>query len=1259
MFTSIFNKCFITMLVVFCLGSVIVADTATVILEEPVIDDSEDLPIESSGGTRSRAFIDKMGDWVVSGFELYNGDTIRVTGNLYIETTGTLVLINVRLIMNCSKDPHYMIQVNASNGALNAYRTTIRSINARFTYKFKVNGTMTLNRCTVTDLWGPGLLEVNPLTAEAGGIEIRSDAVVIQRSTIKNYRGYAITCMGSEPKIDSNLIQGNLSKLNEVAGIYTAPDLIFTQSPRILGNNITNCSVGIRVDSNDPIIRYNNISIRQGYNLFGIVVIAIEFIIPLPANPLIEENNILNNGVGIALYSADGTIQNNEIKGNGLGIFGLTDTNTEILGNTIENNFGPGINLTECSPDIIGNDVLGNRLWGIGCDNSDPLIQLNTIVAPSSHLGIACFNGSSPTIDDNDITSGELGTGSGSTAIMCNESSAPTITNNDIILYDDGIGITSNGASPTISQNDMSVDDNCIGVLVDSDSVAIIEDNKIDGLPSGGSKYGIEFDNNAGITKSKANNNTIENFSYGLRCFKTTNLDIEYNPVKNIVEYGIYVLDSYGVNVSQNNLTDNFVMIENSSVETLSLINSNATSLNSTLGQQSVDKDSHLTMMWYLDLTVTDSLDAPIEGANVTIYNSSNVEQYEFVTPTNGEKKWIRCVEYIQEDRDDNGVSEQNPNTPHTIIAEKAGLHPGSLVTDISTSKSEILVILPNQLPIAPSGIAPFETHNLTPNITWLPGSDPDNDTLTYHISIWEGESSTTGNLIVDDNTTKLSYFNLTPELQYGGGNNSYYLELQAEDGYGGVTGIISHDFYVINHPPIISNLSDKALYAGEVLWFNVSASDSDADPVDILVFSEDSAKFEIDPDTGEVYWVTTNNDIGVYEVEFKLEDGNGGAATKIINITVLSLNLPPIPDAGNDLTVMVNLTVILNGSGSVDEDGIIIGYEWECITYNVTFENANSSAPSFTPTLPGKYIIHLRVLDDNSTWSTEYDVVNITVEIPMEKNSAPVLKNGSVEPSEGTDQINYTFTVEYFDKDNDAPAGEVYVRLTVDSTSFNMTQDNPTDTNYRDGALFTISLDAVLFGTGNHTFWFEAYDGEEMAVGDIDGHSGPTINPYKPTSQDKDDDKKDQLSDFFWLLVLIVIIIVIVVIVIVAAVLYRKKREREAYYPGEPYEDYDQPAPPAYEGRRGRGRGRRHERIEERPSAGRGARGRGVGAGAAQPTQIDWDEDRYPEEDYGYEDEYEDEYDEEYEEEYDVDEEDEDADWAEEEDEDEADWEE
>ncbi len=1247
MFNPGFSKYFLILMVIFCLGSVTIADSATLVFEEPSVEEFDGQPFKSSSGTRSRATIKKNGNWVVTGNEFFNGDTIILTGNLYVAPTGTLTMINVRLIMNCSTDGQYMIQVNASNGELTGSRTTIRSINSRFTYKFKVNGTMTLARCTVTDLWGIGVLEVDPLKAEVGGIEIRSDSVIIKRSIIRKFKGFAITCMGSQPKIHSTLIEGNLTRIYENAGIYCAPDFIFTQSPEIIGNNFTNCSVGIRVDMDDPIIKYNNISTRQGYNLVGITVISLSAIIP--ANPIIANNNIINNGVGIGLYQADGTLQNNEIKGNGLGILGWSNTNTEILGNTIENNLLGGINLTESSPDIHGNDILGNGLVGISCDNSDSLIDDNTIVAPRAQIGIACFNGSSPTIQDNDITSGELATGSEGYAIKCNETSSPTISNNEILVYSNGIGISSNGASPKISENNISVEEDCTGVYVDGESVVSIEDNNIYGLPlnmatrAGESIYGIHFDKNTGISKSKANNNTIENFSYGIMCLGSSDIDIEDNLISNVVEFGVFVLDSYAVKVTQIELTDDIVMIENSSGITLSLVNSKATSLNSSIGQRSVDKDSQLTMMWYLHLKVTDDLDAPIEDANVTIYNSSNIEKYKLNTPSNGQRNWIRCIEYIEEDRDSDGVSELNPGTPHTIIAEKASFHPGNLVTELSESKTETLILQSNQMPTPPSGIGPIETHNLTPNITWLPGSDPDDDVLTYHISIWEGESSITGNLIVDDNITKLSYFNQTPKLRYGTGNNTYYLELNAKDDYGGVSGIISHNFYAVNHPPTLGNLSDKSVYAGEVLWFYATASDPDTDPVDILNFSEDSDKFEIDPETGEVYWVTTKNDVGIYEVEFKLEDGNGGIATKIINISVISLNLPPLPDAGEDYTVEVNTTVTLNGTGSLDEDGNIIGYEWKCITYNVTFENANSSAPSFTPTVDGLYIIQLRVMDNNLTWSDGWDSVNITVLQPMKKNSAPVLKNGSVEPAEGTDKINYTFTVEYYDKDNDAPTGDGYVHLLIGESVFTLSQANSSDNDYRDGALFTITLDAVLLGTGNHTFRFVAYDGLELANGDIGNHTGPTINPYKPKSKKEDDDKELQLFSLFWMIILIAIISIIIVIVIVALVLDRKKRDAKAFYAEEPYDYYDEDQRyDTPDSRRGRAAPPQYPGAQERAGdRGPPSRRSGRAPGAAQKAQIDWDEDRYPEEDY------------------DTDEDEEEADWSDEEEEDEADWEE
>jgi parallel beta-helix repeat protein len=1247
-------KLALAIFIILSLGLVSIGDSTLVIFHTPPGIESEDRASDPLYNTRgSRAFIKKTGDWVVTGNEQFNGDTIHLTGNLYIATTGSLSLINARLIMNCSTDGEYMVQVNGtlmgSKGTLIGFRTIFRSANPRYTYKFKINGTAGLSGCTVRDLWGVGILEVEPTKAEVGGIEIRSNNVIIKGCLIRDFKGYAICCMGSEPKIHSNKIEGNISRIYQIAGIYCAPLLIIPQNPEIIGNNITNCSSGIRADVDDPIVRYNNISTRNGYNIVGMIV-------TLLANPTIEENNFMNNLIGVVYLQGSGTLADNDISGNGLGVWCTMGSAPDISGNTIENNLAGGINLSASSPDITGNDIIDNGLVGIGVDGASPLIERNNIVAPQYMTGILCLNGSSPDIIDNDIVTGDSTDGSNGAGISCNESSTPTISYNEFTIYADGIGVSSSGASPSIKFNDFMVQDNSYGVYVESDSSANIEDNNFYGVPfsmqaRADSKYAVYFDENMPVYVSKANNNTVMNFSTGIRCYDCSGIEVVNNFISNVKNYAVHVEDSDDVLITQPDLANDIVMVENSTMINVNLVNAKATSLNSSIYQWSIDNESQLTVTWYLHLKVTDTTGAPVDNASVKLINITNIMKHDYQTPANGLLKWIRVIQYIIEDRDEDGTVEIYPESPWTLQVGKYGYHLETETLDMFQSKTMTVVLGPNSAPGMPTDLWPKSTHNLTPQVKWSPSIDSDGDILNYHVSVWEGNSSA-GTLVVDDFITQELYYNFTTNLSYGPGNNTYYLEIHADDGWGGVSGTVGHEFYIVNNPPEIGNLNDITVLAGELIWFTVTATDPDIDPVDVLTFGENSAKFEINSSSGEVYWIPQVADIGVYEIEFTVEDGVGGVASRTINISVLSPNLAPVPDAGKDWTVQVNTTVTLNGSGSYDPDGNITGYEWDCVTVNVTFTNANSSKPSFIPTVEGVYRIRLRVLDNNLTWSPFWDEVNITVLQPMEPpNTAPELKNGQVQPSSGDEKDNYTFTIEYYDENNDPPG---YVQVIIDDTIYTMIPVNTNDTDYRNGTDYYITIDGYILGAGNITYRFEASDGTDLATGDIGNHSDLTIEPYKK-KDDKDDDDDDLISDFelystmCWLVLLVVIIIIIVIIVAVV-LLFKKRRREPRYYDQEPYEEepyyedqydyyeedemYEEP-PPSRDRRRAFREDRYEDRRKTPPSKRRGARDRRrepAGRAGAGPAEIDWDEDQYLEEESEYE--YEDEYDEDYEDE-------------------------
>lgn len=92
--------------------------------------------------------------------------------------------------------------------------------------------------------------------------------------------------------------------------------------------------------------------------------------------------------------------------------------------------------------------------------------------------------------------------------------------------------------------------------------------------------------------------------------------------------------------------------------------------------------------------------------------------------------------------------------------------------------------------------------------------------------------------------------------------------------------------------------------------------------------------------------------------------------------------NTPPVADAGDDQDAFIGETVSLDGSRSVDVDGDVLGFQWffEAIPAGstATLSDPTAVAPSFTPDLPGAYVVRL-IVDDGQAESVP-DQATITV---------------------------------------------------------------------------------------------------------------------------------------------------------------------------------------------------------------------------------------------------------------------------------------
>jgi hypothetical protein len=355
---------------------------------------------------------------------------------------------------------------------------------------------------------------------------------------------------------------------------------------------------------------------------------------------------------------------------------------------------------------------------------------------------------------------------------------------------------------------------------------------------------------------------------------------------------------------------------------------------------------------------------------------------------------------------------------------------------------------------------------------------------------------------VVEDATSDNNSFQVSEPLDYG---MTYHVEVTATDTYGLTSPATEGQIFVVNAPPAIISVNGIPVDAaggpvrleGEVeqpLSISVIANDTDVDPVDILTFSVDTTLFDIGPAGGNILWIPEVTQWGEHTFNVTVSDGLGGSDVAEITLDISTDNLAPVADAGEDFVVALGETGVLDGTGSYDPDGEIGSWEWTCISHTMELDDADGPDPSFPADFEEIYVFSLRVRDDHLMWCEEADVVTVTVNPTGFINDPPTLLDGAVSPEEGTVNDTYTFSVTYRDADGDRPVGDGYIRVVVDDTEYDMTALND-GANVTIASVFTLTMTGEELGVGSdHTYRFEAFDGLQMATGDVVEHLGPVV---------------------------------------------------------------------------------------------------------------------------------------------------------------------
>jgi PGF-pre-PGF domain-containing protein/PGF-CTERM protein len=296
----------------------------------------------------------------------------------------------------------------------------------------------------------------------------------------------------------------------------------------------------------------------------------------------------------------------------------------------------------------------------------------------------------------------------------------------------------------------------------------------------------------------------------------------------------------------------------------------------------------------------------------------------------------------------------------------------GSDVDDINVTVEQV-----NRPPVADAGSNQSVNESTVVTLDGSESTDPDGDSLSY---TWTQVSGPSVDLS-DDNTVAPEF--TAPTVSTA---TDLVFRLMISDENGEMDNdTVTVAVGAVNDPPVADAGPDQEV--NETTEVQLNASDSTDPDGDVVTYSWtqiagpsvtlsnnliETPTFtapEVDTDTTLVFEVTAN-------------DGNGGADTDVVNVTVAPTNNAPVADAGPDQMVNAMDTVQLDGSGSTDPNSDNLSYAWEQVGGpSVELSNTESATPIFTA--PGldtqiEVVFELQVTDGDLT---DTDTVNVTIE--------------------------------------------------------------------------------------------------------------------------------------------------------------------------------------------------------------------------------------------------------------------------------------
>lgn len=184
-------------------------------------------------------------------------------------------------------------------------------------------------------------------------------------------------------------------------------------------------------------------------------------------------------------------------------------------------------------------------------------------------------------------------------------------------------------------------------------------------------------------------------------------------------------------------------------------------------------------------------------------------------------------------------------------------------------------------------------TDNLV-NLLKSNDSDPDGD--VFKVTGWS-PAGTSGTVTFNENAQKLTYSADAHDHLAEGVTETDGFQYVISDGKASSSAEVTVTVTGVNDPPVLGAVADKEVEANDRLDFTLSGSD--VDEGDTLVYGFEEALPEgasLDADTGLFSWTPTEEQVGNYQIVFRVTDNHDASDTQTAVIVVDPYTPPNAP---------------------------------------------------------------------------------------------------------------------------------------------------------------------------------------------------------------------------------------------------------------------------------------------------------------------------------------------------------------------------